>query len=466
MADEPLDLLVEDAWDKLPEELRHEFLGRRMTSDGWEAYRRQEPESTRWEPLRPVILGERVYRDLGELAARLVRLAVDACRRRAATLGELHRVLRFPYDLPLMDPERPPIAAELTRYARPDILIERGRPRFVEFNISNRLGGDTVTHRLAEAYARLCPRSGLHPPPSTLAARSAALARTLRALTGRSSPGRVLVPAHWAVDSTGTLRSREAVKGPVLDDARRVGLEVVEADLADLRLDSAGRLLAAGMPIDLVLLPGGGYHVVDNSGGLAALRAADRAGTVAFFPRTESALVSSKAVLAWLHEDCDANLIAPVDRALVRAHIPWSACLGLDRDPAADADLLRRLADDRDRLVAKPVVGKAGNDVLFGSRTAPRDWLPAVLRAAGEAPLVLQHRVESARIAMPFRDRDSGQQVSARVPFVLSPFLVDGAAASGAVRHMAPGVPEGDVVISSGGGARPSTVLLAPERAA
>jgi len=133
---EPFDVLVHDVWDALPEER--------------------------------VVIGEGAYRDPESLAARLLHLAVDSCRRRASTLGELYRALRFRRDLPLMDPDRPLVAAELSRYARPDLLIEQGRPRFLEFNNSSRLGGATVTPRLAEAYAGLCPQSGLRPPPAAL----------------------------------------------------------------------------------------------------------------------------------------------------------------------------------------------------------------------------------------------------------------------------------------------------------
>jgi hypothetical protein len=459
---ELFDPLIHDAWDALPEELREQFLTRRTASTGWGPYPRQESDGRRWEPLRPVVIGERAYRGLESLAARLLHLAVDACRRRASTLGELYRVLRFPHELPLMDPDRPLVAAELTRYARPDLLIEQGRPRLLEFNNSTRLGGATVTPRLAEAYAGLCPQSGLHPPPSAVTARSAALVRTLRAKIGHGNGGRVLMPAYWGIDNTGTPRRYETVKPPILADAQRMGIEVVQADLVDLRLDAAGRLLAADLPIELVLLQWGGNRIVDDGGGLAALRTADRARTVELFPRTESALISSKAILAWLHEDCDAGLLATADQSLVRTHLPWTACLGLDGDPAADEKVLRMASGERDRLVAKPAVGKSGNAVFFGNQTAKQDW-SAVLDAARESPVVLQHRVESDRMTMPFRDQDSGQQVTAQVPFVLGPFIIDGAAASVAVRHMGPGVPARDVVISASRGACQSTALLAPE---
>ncbi|MFD1522817.1 hypothetical protein [Pseudonocardia yunnanensis] len=80
----------------------------------------------------------------------------------------------------------------------------------------------------------------------------------------------------------------------------------------------------------MVLLQWGGNRIRHDGGGVAALRAADRAGTVARFPRTESALISPKAVLAWLHEDCEAGLLSLADEHLVRVHVPWTACLGLN----------------------------------------------------------------------------------------------------------------------------------------
>ena len=464
--DELLHLVIHDSWDALPEGLRDQFLTRRVDSTGWGVYPRQESDGRRWEPLRPVVIGERAYRGLESIAARLLHLAVDACRRRASSLGELHRVLRFPHDLPLMDPDRPLVAGELTRYARPDILIEQGRPRFLEFNNSTRLAGGTVTPRLAEAYARLCPQSGLHPPPSTVTARSTALVRTLRAEIGHGSPRRLLIPARWGVDRIGTARHYETVTRVIQADAQRVGLEVVQADLLDLHLDAAGRLVAADVPIDLVLLHWGADGSVDDGGGLAALRSADRARTVELFPRTESALISSKAVLSWLHEDCDAGLLAPADRALVRACIPWTACLGLDGDPAAHEELLSMATGERDRLVVKPAVGTSGSGVFFGSQTSTKDWASAVVDAARESPVVLQHRVDPDRTRMPFHDRDTGQQVTAQVPFVLSPFIIDGAAASVVVRHMGPGVATGDVVIGASRRACQSTALLAPEERA
>jgi hypothetical protein len=453
---------IRDVWDALPEELRAEFLARRAASTGWGSYPRQESDGKCWEPIRPVVIGERAYRRLESIAARLLHLAVDACRRRASTVGELQRVLRFPEGLLLTDPDRPIVATELTRYARPDFLIEQGRARLLELNTLPDLGHCvTSCPRLADAYAQLCPHSGLFPPPSAVAARSEALVRTLRGGIGNGTPARLLMPTFKRMKS-GAVRCRRTATPAAVADAQRVGFEVVEADLAELRLDATGRPFAADVPIDIVLLQFGG-RVVEDGGGIAALCRADRAQTVGLFPRTESALISSKAILSWLQEDCDAGLLAADDQALVREHVPWTACLGLAGDPAQRQELLGIASRRRDELVVKPASGSSGNGVFFGSRTAEQDWSSAVVEVARKRPVVLQERVVSDRTPMPFHEPDSGQQITAQVPFVLSPFMIDGAAAGIYLRHMGPHVPAGDVVIGARRGACESTVLLAPQ---
>lgn len=137
-------------------------------------------------------------------------------------------------------------------------------------------------------------------PPSTVAAQCAALTRTLRAESGHGSSGRLLIPVHSVIDSTGARHRRYMIKPGVLAGAQQVGFEVLQADLVDLGLDAAGRLLASDVPVDIVLLGWrGSDRIVDDGGGLAALRTADRARTVELFPRPEQGLVSSKAVLSW-----------------------------------------------------------------------------------------------------------------------------------------------------------------------
>ncbi|WP_433286326.1 hypothetical protein ACQPZQ_30125 [Pseudonocardia sp. CA-142604] len=465
MTDTPrLDVPIRDVWDALPEQLRAEFLARRTESTGWNFHQLQESDGKYWEPLRPVVIGERAYGRLDSITARLLHLAVDACRRRASTVGELKRLLRFPDALLLMDPDRPIVATELIRYARPDFLIEQGRPRLLELNTLPNLGRSvTLCPQLADAYAQLCPHSGLYRPPSTVAARSEALVRTLPGEIGNGIPIRLLMPTYKKMKSgTGKTKSHKTARRAAVADAERVGFEVVQADLAELRLDTTGRLLAADVPIDVVLLQWGG-GIVEDGGGVAALCGADRAQTVGLFPRTESGLISSKAILAWLHEDCAAGLLAAADQELVREHVPWTACLGLDCDPDEQKELLSVASGRRDQLVAKPASGSSGKGVLFGSQAAEQDWPSALVEEARTNPVVLQERVVSDRTPIQFHELDSGQQITAEVPFVLSPFMIDGVAGNLYLRHMGPYVAAGDLVIGAFRGAYESTVLLAPE---
>jgi uncharacterized circularly permuted ATP-grasp superfamily protein len=199
---------------------------------------------------------------------------------------------------------------------------------------------------------------------------------------------------------------------------------------------------------------------VDDGGGLAALREADRAGTVNLFPRTESGLLSSKTVLAWLHEDCDAGLLSGADHDLVRNHVPRTTALDLTGTSPGLDSVPRVAAGERHRLVVKPAGGKSGTGVQFGQHTSQQEWMDSVVEAARRSPVVLQERVDSDLITMPFLDRESGRQVTAQVPFVLSPFMIDGAAASVGVRHMSPDAVARDVVISVSRGARSNTVVL------
>ena len=75
---EPLDLLVHDVWDALPDDFREEFLTRRTTTPGrWGFHPRQESDGRRWEPLRPIIIGEGAYRGLESQVQRYTLMPPD-----------------------------------------------------------------------------------------------------------------------------------------------------------------------------------------------------------------------------------------------------------------------------------------------------------------------------------------------------------------------------------------------------
>src|SRR6476469_2764625 len=86
-------LRLHDLWDQLPEADRDTFLSQRAAipwpygaPDGW-------LQGRAWQPMRPLVFERAAYEELGSVASRLLHLAVDACRRRAATAGELQKAM-------------------------------------------------------------------------------------------------------------------------------------------------------------------------------------------------------------------------------------------------------------------------------------------------------------------------------------------------------------------------------------
>ena len=83
---------VLDAWQAIDGDIRervvtHGVRGRSSLYD-------DVPGSTgSWHPVRPLILDEAAYAGLAATSERLMALILEACRRRARSVGELHRIL-------------------------------------------------------------------------------------------------------------------------------------------------------------------------------------------------------------------------------------------------------------------------------------------------------------------------------------------------------------------------------------
>ncbi|MFI6447216.1 hypothetical protein [Kitasatospora sp. NPDC050543] len=457
----PPRVVLHDRWEQLPQQERTAFLARRTgagrwpygASDGWQ---RGRP----WQPMRPLVLDRAEYDAFGLVAQQLLRLTVDACRRRATTVGELQAALRDPRPHRLLEPARPLAETPLLRIARPDVLLSGGVPQFMELNIAITLYGMPALDRMAQAYARLCPDGLLAAPPHTHRARSALLAEAAGAGAGRRPC--VLVPT-WRSRSgpAARLSSRRALRAylqPTVDAAAESGLDAVVADLSRLRTDAAGNLYAGESRIDLVLNWFISSRVVHDGGGLAAIATALAAGTVQLFFPEAMRLLSSKQALAWLHEDLD--LLAPADRATVEAHVPWTGWTAAHQGAAQRERFMERALDERRDLVLKPAIGANGSGVVFGSDVDGRRWRRLLTERAARRSLVVQRRVEGDTVAMPFLAPESGRRCEVRLPFVLAPFLVDGRICGSLVRHFGPEHPSGAKVINSRKGAVANTVLL------
>ncbi|MEU7085289.1 hypothetical protein [Streptomyces achromogenes] len=454
------DVTLCDLWPRLPAGARSELPRRAAEADWWVL----DALPSRWEALRPLVFPAVDYQRFGELAAGVLRCALLACRRRAGTAGELCRALDDHREPPLLDPAQPLSDPALLRMARPDALVAGGRPWFVELNAGPNIYGVPGLERRGAAFAHDWPDGHDRPdgvpaePPSTLRARAEALA----AAVPDGGRRRVLVPTWRATSGIaaklGGAGALRRYLRPAVEAAEAVGLEVTVADLSEVRGGADG-LWVGGDRVDVVFNQFVGSVVADRAA-LGVLREAVRALSVRLFVPEAACLLGAKQVLAWMHEDLD--LYAPADRALVLGHVPWTAWLGPGQSAERRRHVLARAARERAALVVKPSRGHGGTGFVAGAQVADGDWGELLARRSREETLVLQRRVVPDTTWMHFRNLD-GARTTARVPFVLSPFLLDGTAAGAYVRHASPGTDVG-APVNTGAGAVSNTVLLLPAR--
>ncbi|MEU6590034.1 hypothetical protein ABZ923_12575 [Streptomyces sp. NPDC046881] len=447
---------LHDLWHRLPGGARSELLRRSAEADWW------IPDAlpSHWEALRPLVFSAAAYHRFGALAAGVLRCALLACRRRAGTAGELYRALHDHRDLRLLDPSQRLTAAALLRMARPDALLVGGTPWFVELNIGPNIYGVPGLEQRSAAFARGWPDGVLAEPPSTLRARADCLAGAVPA--GGGGRHRTLVPTWRAtsgiaakLDDTRALRR---YLRPAAAAARAAGLDVCVADLSEVR-GGAGGLWVGDDRIDVVfnqfVSP-----VLADGGSVGVLRAAVLAGSVRLFVPEASCLPSAKQVLAWMHEDLD--LYEPADRELILAHVPWTAWLGPEQRPELRRSVLAYAVRERSGLVVKPSCGRGGAGFVAGHRVPARDWLDLLTQRSREHTLVLQRRLVPDRTRMHFRNR-WGARTVAPVPFVVSPFLLNGRIAGAYVRHPGPEADPAVAPVNTAAEGVSNTVLLLPD---
>ncbi|MEV8374531.1 hypothetical protein AB0P21_17460 [Kribbella sp. NPDC056861] len=416
-----------DLWPVLPDEVRQKFLD--YGHKHWaQVYEDVALHSQHWLPLRTPIGTYAGVDEMNRITQRVSQLVLDACRRRARTAGELRAVLQVPDDrIQLLD-DSEPLTGRLINAIRSDLLIERGVPRMVECNVESALGGvldaDGVIRRWAEVYRDepLFAAMGATAPPSPVDARFDAIRADVGPgkvtgmiyTSGGGYPG-----AHDAEYMINRLR-------PFADRGRELGVDLVVYPLEWLKQDEAGRLTAGDRTLDAVwrmFVP----TVDADLDGMAALRAADAAGTVRMYLPTAVWLLSNKTIFAWLWDDLDR--LPAEDAEIVRANIP--------RTWVYEPGLRQRVIDDRERLVFKPTDDYGGHGVFIGPLTSPEDWIAAIDGATG--PHIVQELIDAEPLTMQFFQPDSGDVVEADVSYCVSTYLFDRIPAGVFTRFSPPG---------------------------
>ncbi|MHC0429760.1 hypothetical protein ACX6XY_06155 [Streptomyces sp. O3] len=442
-----------DVWSELPQSFRKAALERSATGapgvhDGISG------SKGTWRPLRPTFVDRAHYDELGRVSARLMRLVLDACRRRAATVGELQDVLGVAgATVPLLS-RTEPLSDDLLVAARPDIVYRDGVPWFVEFNIDGALGGtlqaDLLAARFRDLYRPIPGGERIDTPPSAVDSRFAEIRTSLELPQG----SRVAIPVFRKGAAPG-LEDPDAFLAwlePMCASGGRHGMETVACLMDQLETDEHDALLLDGRRVDAVFRL---FLSCDQppSDGLDALIRAVRAGQVRMHTSEATWLLSDKTTLAWLWEDRES--LPESDQSLIERHLPWTA---LFPGPAADgAELLRHALAHRAELVLKPVGGYGGGGVVLGPEVSDETWRDALSRAEREGGHILQRHVTPDCLSLDFYDQKTGAVEHADVPFVLGPFMFGGAPSGVLIRH---GVPGGGPVLNAHHGALMSSVLL------
>lgn len=160
------------------------------------------------------------------------------------------------------------------------------------------------------------------------------------------------------------------------------GWQVVLGDAANLRLTGQG-LTLLGRRVDALYryLP---FEAIFGTPTFLAMEDAAAAGRVEILNGLYGLLLQNKGLIAWIwaHRD-DPDLFDAEERAAIRAHLPPTWPLG--EVPAGVA---------RERVVAKQVFGREGQEVFFGEDCPPALWETLTRRQT----YVAQERVRVAAV--------------------------------------------------------------------
>jgi glutathionylspermidine synthase len=420
---------VAEVWPRLPAEVRDRMLAYGHKS--WHAvYEGVRLANQDWIPLRPPVLTHAGYAELSRVTEQMSRMVLAACRRRARTAGQLREALGVPPgELDLLD-ESEPLTGRLMSAVRSDVLLERGVPRFVEFNVGSALGGvrdsEGTVARWLQAYAEdpVLRAAGVAGPPSATDARFDAL----RAFVGPRARVAMLFNVGGGSPLSDRPHDMMRLLQSFVERGNELGVDICVYPLQWVERDAEGRLRAGDRTIDAVLRMYAARSEADDPG-RAAVRAAVDDGSVLMYLPTATSLLGNKTIFSWLWEDL-AEMTAE-DAELVRQSVP--------RTERLCPDLVERAVRDQQRLVLKPTDEFGGRGVVLGPEVTPQEWRAALTHALGAGPHLLQELVAAEPLTMQFVRPVTGETVEAKVPYCVASYVFDGIPAGGFSRFLPPG---------------------------
>jgi uncharacterized circularly permuted ATP-grasp superfamily protein len=220
-----------------------------------------------------------------------------------------------------------------------------------------------------------------------------------------------------------------------------------------------GRLIANGVPIDLVYRRVLINDIVARPEECRALLAAYQSGAVCVANSLRCKIAHKKAFFAVLTDERYAHLFPAGDLRTIAPHVPWTRMVrdgATTRDGEA-IDLAEYLRRHRERFVLKPNDEYGGTGVTLGWETDEGAWDDAIARALRESGRgwIAQERIAIRRETFPICERDGIVERDMLVDF--APYLFRGKVAGFLTRLSATGLAN----VTSGGGQVPAFIVSA-----
>lgn len=197
-------------------------------------------------------------------------------------------------------------------------------------------------------------------------------------------------------------------------------------------------------------------ELVDRSGLYSPVVRAVRDGAVCMVNPFRCKVLHKKASLAVVSDEENEDLLSPVERAAVAAHVPWTRVMKERKTKYGnrDVDLVEWTANNRERLVLKPNDEYGGKGIVLGWTVTDSEWSDAI-KVALAHPHIVQERVVVPSEVWPAWEGD-------RVHFGVrmldtAPFLFDGTVMAGCLTRIAT---DPLLNVTAGGGSNVPTFLV------
>ncbi|PAZ12562.1 hypothetical protein CLM62_29565 [Streptomyces sp. SA15] len=366
-------------------------------------------------PVQPFVVDAASGRGLDELNARLGRLLVShALDIAAGDFGRLADHTGVSQDTRWFLPAAQPLGRVLG-CSRADVLVQTGRPKFLEFNFGACLNGATSTPVLTRALFESGP--GIE----------------VRRAHGISTQSVFAARLAWLTDQLPEHGGRVALLG-FARDGDEGSLRAFELEAAH---HSAQGVPCDFVPFDEVDIDAGGLHwqgvtysaavkyfmaservINDYADRLAALEQSD----VALFGSQLAALFTSKALMADLFQRGD---LSPTQQRLLD-FVPWTARLreGPARRGGAVVDAAEWATTHQESAVLKPCNAFGSRGVILGSATSTGDWEQLLREVVRSDDYVVQEAVAPDPWPLVYWDRQREELTDVTAPVLLGPFRV------------------------------------------